>query len=147
MALLSSLAGGREVAEQAFVWRVTQAPRAFANVRRSALPRTLRDIAGCTVPPTHRAERDSLARPAELLAALELDFPVLVRPVDTHRGTGKSICRAQPTCKTISRVRQGRASTCRRFVEYRCADGSYRKYRVIIVDGEAFPYHLAISDV
>jgi glutathione synthase/RimK-type ligase-like ATP-grasp enzyme len=32
------------------------------------------------------------------------------------------------------------------FIDYRSADGFFRKYRVIFVDGEIFPYHLAIHD-
>ena len=31
------------------------------------------------------------------------------------------------------------------FVDYRSADGQYRKYRVIFVDRKPYPYHLAIS--
>ncbi len=32
------------------------------------------------------------------------------------------------------------------FVDYRSADGYFRKYRVIFIDGEILPYHLAIHD-
>ena len=32
-----------------------------------------------------------------------------------------------------------------RFIDYRNADGFYRKYRVIFVDRQPYPYHLAIS--
>jgi len=32
-----------------------------------------------------------------------------------------------------------------RYHHYRSADGFYRKYRMVFVGGEAFPYHLAIA--
>jgi hypothetical protein len=31
------------------------------------------------------------------------------------------------------------------FVDYRSPDGYFRKYRIIFVDGEPYPFHLAIS--
>ena len=31
------------------------------------------------------------------------------------------------------------------FIDYRSADGYFRKYRIIFIDGEPFPFHLAIS--
>src|SRR5665213_371562 len=31
------------------------------------------------------------------------------------------------------------------FIDYRSADGYFRKYRIVFVDGEPFPFHLAIS--
>ena len=33
-----------------------------------------------------------------------------------------------------------------RFVDYRSGDGNFRKYRIIFIDGRAYPYHLAIGD-
>jgi hypothetical protein len=33
-----------------------------------------------------------------------------------------------------------------RFVDYRNADGLYRKYRVVLVDGQAYAGHMAISE-
>ena len=32
------------------------------------------------------------------------------------------------------------------FIDYRSADGFFRKYRVIFIDGDILPYHLAIHD-
>jgi hypothetical protein len=33
-----------------------------------------------------------------------------------------------------------------RFVDYSSADGQFRKYRIVIVDGKPYPCHMAIAD-
>ena len=121
-------------------------PRHLANVRRSTLPDTLRDVVGCSVPPTHRIARQELERLLQDSAATGYDFPVLVRPVDTHRGDWQErLSNAAELRDYLMRV-PGKHFNVSPFVDYRSEDGYYRKYRVFIVDGKPFPYHLAISE-
>jgi tetratricopeptide (TPR) repeat protein len=121
-------------------------PAHLARVRRSALPATLHDVRGCVVPPAHRVARAALEHGAESLAALGLDGPVVVRPVDTHRGDWQErVANAAELRDYLTRA-PGAHFNVTPFVDYRSADGYYRKYRVIVVGGTPFPCHLAISD-
>jgi len=119
-------------------------PERLGGLRRSALPRTLGGVAGCAVPQTQRVDRNVLR--ARLSGAGEpVVFPVLVRPVDTHRGDWQErIATAAELDGYLARV-PGGAFNVSRFIDYKSSDGYSRKYRVIVVDGEPFPYHLAIS--
>ncbi len=121
-------------------------PRHLAGMRRSALPRTLGGVAGCSVPPTRRIERDALERLPLCSAAVGFELPVLVRPVDTHRGDWQErLSNAADLTDYLARV-PGQHFNVSPFIDYRSDDGYYRKYRIFVVDGKPFPYHLAISD-
>jgi tetratricopeptide (TPR) repeat protein len=126
--------------------RAINDPQHLFKVGRSALPGTLRDVAGCTVPPTRRIARDILARGADVGAEWGFDFPVLVRPVDTHRGDWQERISNAAELHDYLAAAPGAHFNASPFIDYRSADGYYRKYRVVVVDGKAFPYHLAISD-
>lgn len=121
-------------------------PKHLGKVGRPALPDTLRNVAGCTVPPTYRVGRERLERAVEFPAGLGLDFPALVRPVDTHRGDWQERLANAAELQCYLTRAPGTAFNVSPFIDYRGSDGYYRKYRVIVVDGTAFPYHLAISD-
>lgn len=72
-------------------------------------------------------------------------FPVIVRPVGSHAGHGlERIAGAQELPAYVERhpASQYFASP---FVDYASADGYYRKYRVVFVDGVPYPVHEAIS--
>ncbi|MGF6721003.1 hypothetical protein P3T43_000344 [Paraburkholderia sp. GAS41] len=81
---------------------------------------------------------------ATLLADSALPLPVLVRPAATHGGEGLVLCDNLAALATTLHERQGRQYLTA-FRDTRGADGYYRKYRMIFVDREPFPYHLAIS--
>jgi hypothetical protein len=68
----------------------------------------------------------------------------LVRPAATHGGEGLVHCESVTALETRLRESQG-PQYLTAFRDYRSADGYYRKYRMIFVDREPFPYHLAIS--
>ena len=124
-------------------------PARLAGISRSALPATLCGVAGISVPAARRVERALLeAAAASNANALDLGIPgpVLVRPVDTHRGDHQArVARPDELRDYLART-PGDAFDVTSFVDYRSADGYYRKYRVIIVGGVPFPYHAAISD-
>jgi glutathione synthase/RimK-type ligase-like ATP-grasp enzyme len=119
-------------------------PRHVARTSRSALAASLAGVAGCVVPQTIRLERSQLDERHDTGAALQ--FPLLIRPVDSHRGDGlEHMSNDRDVEKYLDRA-SAAAYTISPFVDYRSADGYFRKYRAIVVDGVPFPYHLAISD-
>ncbi len=121
-------------------------PAHLATVRRSALPSVLRGIAGCTVPPTQRVERERLERARELEGALGFGFPLVARPVDTHRGDGQERLASAAELRDYLSRTPGARFNVSPFVDYRRADGYFTKYRVVVVGGQPYPYHLAISE-
>jgi tetratricopeptide (TPR) repeat protein len=122
-------------------------PARLDGVRRAALPQTLRDVPGCVVPPVRRLTRAAVEDVAARgTFGAEFAFPILIRPVDTQRGDGlERIHDAHAIAAYLERF-DAAAFTVTPFVDYRSPDGHYRKYRVIVVDGVPYPYHLAISD-
>jgi tetratricopeptide (TPR) repeat protein len=114
-------------------------PQHLARIRRSELRTTLQNVRHCTVPVTLR-----LARVDVETAPIVL--PMLVRPIDTQGGKGLERITAVTQVREYLDRTAGEHFYVSPFVDYRNADGYYRKYRVIVIDGEAFPYHLAISD-
>jgi hypothetical protein len=113
-------------------------PDRVGGTARPVLAATLCNVAGCTVPPTVRV-------PAEAVDQAEIAFPRLVRPVDRHGG--RDLARVddpQELAEHVARTAAG-VYDVSAFIDARCTDGYYRKYRVMFVDGEPLPYHLAID--
>jgi tetratricopeptide (TPR) repeat protein len=123
-------------------------PRAAARTRRSHLSGALAGIAGVTVPATRRASRGRLLeRATGGGGAVEgVPFPLLIRPVDSHRGDGLERIESEGGLREYVARSGADGFYLVPFVDYRSADGYYRKYRTIVVDGVPYPYHLAVSD-
>jgi glutathione synthase/RimK-type ligase-like ATP-grasp enzyme len=98
---------------------------------------TLSGVSGCTVPQADRLTRKELAAWKR--------FPLLIRPIDTHAGRGlEKIDAPDDLAQYLAKSGEARFDAVP-FVDYRNDDGYYRKYRVVLVDGVPYPYHLAIS--
>ena len=79
---------------------------------------------------------------AESVAAL--GWPLLARPAASHGGEGLVRCdslEALAECLQTAEFPQYLTA----YRDYVSADGYYRKYRMIFVDRQPYPYHLAIS--
>lgn len=114
-------------------------PSRLERIRRSNLASTLHQVPDCIVPPTKRLGGDEcLVEP--------LEYPAIIRPIDTHRGDGMEIVSSFEGLTAHLKRYPAAAYNVMPFVDYRSSDGLYRKYRVIVVDGVPFPYHLAISN-
>jgi tetratricopeptide (TPR) repeat protein len=117
--------------------RVVNRPDTLWKTARPNLADALAGVQECAVPRTRRITREELARNTQ--------FPLLARPIDTHAGRGlERLDAASALQRYLDSHRDDRFDVTP-FVEYRSADGYYRKYRVILVDGNPYPYHLAIS--
>src|SRR5450830_815974 len=81
---------------------------------------------------------------SQSLSSCEINFPVLLRPSESHGGQGleryESLAQLEAALKHMTQ-----AYYLTTFHDYRSPDGYYRKYRVIFINREPFPYHLAIS--
>ena len=122
-------------------------PDAVARTRRDRLPAVLEGIPNLVVPRTLRLTRAQAGSPA-LVADLEaagMTYPVLVRSIAGHGGEGTQLVH---TPEQMAGFALGEADAYYfiAFHDARLADGLYRKYRMVFVEGKAYPYHLAISD-
>lgn len=121
-------------------------PAAVAATQRHRLPALLGGIDDATTAPCLRLDEvPASARDLALrLAAASFRFPLLMRPLSTHGGDGLVL---HASMETLWPALQAHAAPCylTMFEDFRSADGYYRKYRVVFVDGRPYPYHLAIS--
>jgi hypothetical protein len=113
-------------------------PAHIARLGRIPFAALFAGARSCRVVATTRLTR-------EAYAAHGFPTPHIVRPVDSHGGHGLE--RIDDDAGRAAYLAQIDAPELylQPFVDYRSADGFYRKYRIIFVDGEPYPFHLAIS--
>ena len=125
-------------------------PRFVRNLDRDKLYGLLRGIGGLEIPATHgvaRTELMSMAQSGDLSAiAAELKFPIIVRPRGSHAGVGLVKVEDRASLTQYLDGRPEQAFFVSRFVDYSSADGLYRKYRVVFIDGKPYACHMAIAD-
>jgi tetratricopeptide (TPR) repeat protein len=115
------------------------APERVLGVGRRRLPQTLAGV-DCVVPAVIEVPRDDLAR-----GKCPIDYPAIVRPVGSHAGHQlERVTSDAELADYVARV-DARAFFVSPFVDYSNGDGYFRKYRIVFVDGEPYPVHLAIS--
>jgi hypothetical protein len=127
---------------------VINSPAAVLETGRMANSERLRDLPGVVTPRMARVPRTTLAGPdgAGHLARLGLTFPLLVRRPGFHTGEHFELV---PTPETLTSAVAGLPSDEVLAIEYldaRGPDGKARKYRVMTIDGQLYPLHLAISE-
>lgn len=129
---------------------VVNAPRFVPNTERNTASTLLQGVPGLAMPLTHRLPRAQLAAVAAgtvQLAELFADcaFPIILRPVGSHAGIDlEKIDSPAQVEAYLARVGADDFFLSR-FVDYRGADGLFRKFRVALIDGEPFACHMAVS--
>jgi len=121
-----------------------------ATIRRTYRHLTrdlLADLTDVSTPKTLRLNADVLAQTgwARQIAESGLGWPVLVRPIGSHGGKGLTRLDG-PGDLAAADLPADRDAYLTAFHDYSSPDGAWRKYRVIFVDRQPYPYHLAISD-
>lgn len=111
-------------------------PQRLIRVSRPALAETLRACCGARAVPSQTIDA---------AAAERIDVPALVRPTQTQAGRGLALVESTAHLREhVTRFPAPAYDVCP-FVDYRSSDGLYRKYRIVLIDGVLYPYHLAIS--
>jgi Flp pilus assembly protein TadD len=123
---------------------VLNRPGPVMRTRRDRTAALLGGLDGVVVPRTVRVSGEAVARDGlkALAEAHGFRAPLLARPAGLHGGQG--LVRAE-TLEALEGPAAGDHYLID-YVDYRSADGLYRKYRVLFVGGEPFAYHQAISD-
>lgn len=129
---------------------IVNAPDRIVHLVRDDAARLLDGVPGALIPATARTARaalDDVRRGRCTLDALLRDgrFPILVRPIDSQGG--KDLAKADDVAELgayLDRVAAPEFFVAQ-FVDYRSADGRFRKCRVALVDGKPFACHMGVS--
>ena len=73
-----------------------------------------------------------------------LKFPIIIRPSGSHGGDHLEKLETPEDLQNVTCF-DAEAYYASNYIDYRSSDGFYRKYRIIFINRQAFPYHLAIS--
>ena len=126
-------------------------PHLVGNLDRDKLHRLLHGIEGLDIPATEAASRAQLSGVAETSLPLAdiadgLAFPIIIRPRGSHAGTGLAKIDDRSALGGYLAERPEVEFFVSRFVDYANADGLFRKYRIVFVDGRSYACHMAIAD-
>ena len=129
---------------------VLNMPDRIALMSRDAACALLNGVPGVVMPGTHRVDRQILEQVAREERAItrilaDGDFPVIVRPVDSHAGQGLDKIDDPAAMAGYLLKMPNSEFYIARFVDYRSKDGQFRKYRIVLIEGQAYLCHLAIS--
>lgn len=120
---------------------VVNDPAKVRRTTRDATASVLAGIDGCRVPRTIRiAAGEALplhGKPA---------FPLLARQAGTHGGDVFEKLDDDAALGAFLDAQMDHARYVIEYIDYRSADGFFRKYRFLFVGEEILPYHLAIGD-
>ncbi|HUY11141.1 MAG TPA: hypothetical protein VMV73_02670 [Candidatus Dormibacteraeota bacterium] len=95
-------------------------------------------VHGCNAPQT-------IAYTRAHLQSLPVTEPAIVRPRDSHAGKGARRITSSGELQLYLQENDYEHFYLTPWVNYSNADGFFRKYRFVAVDGNLYPYHLAIS--
>lgn len=130
---------------------VINAPARILDLARERLFELLGPLDGVAIPSTVMVDDQTLRCLAtgsiapEALAG-DLHFPLIARPAGTHAGDGLEKIEDGGRMLAFLTTNPSASYYVSRFVDYRSADGQYRKYRVALIDGTPFLVHMAISE-
>jgi tetratricopeptide (TPR) repeat protein len=121
-------------------------PRRIIGTDRETIASLLSGIALCRIPKTVRLSAEVLAG-ADWHQFIEgFTMPLLIRCAGTHGGDDfEKIDDIGAIAPFVSSHPDANFYVSE-FADYRSADGYYRKYRLISLNDEILPYHLAIHD-
>ncbi len=142
------LAGGQIEACSALCQRlarpVLNPSEALLPSRRDLAQTLFGDIEGLKVPAVARVCRAASDR-AEC-GDVPMSGARLVRPAGDHGGDHLTLVNTDEECVHALSELETETAVVTEFVNFQSPDGYWRKYRLIFVDRQVFPYHLAICD-
>jgi tetratricopeptide (TPR) repeat protein len=119
-------------------------PHKVRQTTRESVARLLDGIPACRIPRVLRLPAD-ISEIAALEAAATFAMPILVRPAGTHGGDDFEKFDEPSDVTGFIQRHPDTEHYLIQYLDYRSADGHFRKYRFIFVGDEILPYHLAIG--
>ncbi|WP_194161655.1 ATP-grasp domain-containing protein [Extensimonas vulgaris] len=129
---------------------VLNAPALIPATRRDRLSALLQGAPGVSMPAIVQVQRSKLAEVAAQRAQAatlfaDCAFPLIVRPVGSQAGRDLArVTQPRELAEYLARVPEP-AFFVAPFIDYRSADGLYRKFRIAMVDGRPYVSHMAAS--
>ena len=122
-------------------------PRAVMKTGRIGNASRLGAVPGVVTPRTIAIAREILAGPdgAKAIADREFTFPLLLRSPGYHTGRNFIIVENAAGLSAAAASLPGRDLLVIEYLDARGQDGSARKFRVMMIGGQIYPLHLAIS--
>ena len=129
--------------------RVLNQPARVLDLSRERLAPALAGTSGVVMRATVRIDRARFSALAAGVADLQdilagTEFPIIARPVGSHAGRGLEKLQDIAALSAYLAGHDDAAFYISGYVDYRSADGLFRKYRIVWVDGVPFPCHMAI---
>ena len=115
---------------------VVNLPHAIPHCARDTCYARLESIPGVYMPRTQRLQRGD---------ALGMDFPITMRPIDTQGGEGLQRINSAAALADYYAAHPAPAYYAAQYMDCQSADGLYRKLRLVLIDGEPYICHMAIS--
>ena len=132
---------------------VLNAPEKIACLTRDGISTCFADSTNICAPRVRRLALPDLRRLADGKAPLEVllpgvSFPILARPVGSHCGKNlEKIDRPEALAGYLKGLEnEGDEFFLASFMDYRGADGLFRKYRIVLIEGNPFLCHMAPSE-
>jgi hypothetical protein len=120
-------------------------PGLIAGLTRDGFAKLMQGAHGVVVPPVQRIDRDDLGVSDQSADFARFDYPIIARPVGSHAGEGlNKIDGASDLERYLNEVECDHYYVAP-FVDYSNADGLFRKFRIVLIEGEPFAVHMAIS--
>ena len=142
----------RDVAQMLDGWPrpVVNRPEQIAHLSRDGAHAKLDGATGILMPRTVRVARATAEQLADGTRDLQTllpgaAFPLIVRPLDSHAGTDLHKVEDAGALGTYLAAHASGEFYLAPFVDYAGPDGQFRKYRIVLIDGQPFICHLAIS--
>ncbi|MQQ09437.1 hypothetical protein GFB49_13295 [Epibacterium sp. SM1979] len=132
--------------------KVVNLPDNLVKPERELLPKLFANVPGLHVPKTQQMSRDALQQmlalgnEADVLAETG-SYPFIIRPAGSHAGFGLEKIDSREDFASYLATRAEDEFSIGEFINYASPeDGMFRKARVVLVDGKAYPSHYAIAD-
>jgi hypothetical protein len=124
--------------------RVINRPEGVLRSSREQVARKLDGIKALVVPPTLRIAPGKSNIAASMLGKAGLRSPIILREAGTHGGRIVGLFEAIETL--VDAIDPAKDHLATQFVDFRSADGLYRKYRVFFIGGRRILRHMLVSD-
>jgi tetratricopeptide (TPR) repeat protein/glutathione synthase/RimK-type ligase-like ATP-grasp enzyme len=124
---------------------VVNHPRLILQTDRATIAESLAAISGAIMPATVQVEAAVLRQ--ILRSGAVTSIQTIVRHAGTHGGDKMELVSTPEELLAFAEEAGEQPLYLTDFVDYRSADGYFRKYRFVFVGEEIFAYHLAIGDV
>lgn len=143
---VEALAAADKVIDQVGCGVVNRPDHVRASTRDQVAQR-LADVPGLLVPRTTRLAPSYVSDVAELVGAGALRPPFLFREAGSHGGIGLVLVEGPDQLRQLERYAfDGRSFYATEFVDFRSADGLYRKHRALVIGGRVHRKHLIATD-